>query len=197
MSVLLVILFNAIFVQNVVLTQFLGICSFLGVSTQTSSAKGMGLAVIAVMCGATAITWPIEQFILIPLGLGYLRIVLFALVIACLVQMAEAIIKKTSPSLYDSLGIYLPLITTNCAILGVAITNVDVHYGFVASIVNAAGTGIGFLLAIVLFSVIRAHIERAPVPYQLQGLPIALIAGAIMALAFVGFSGVAEGLFGA
>lgn len=195
MSGLLIILFNSIFVQNVVLTQFLGICSFLGVSTDQKSASGMGFAVIFVLITAAIITWPISTFVLKPLGLEFMRTVVFALVIAGVVQMVEAVIKKTSPSLYDSLGIYLPLITTNCAILGVALTNVDANYSFIEAIVNALGTGIGFWIAIVLFSIIRKNLKEAPVPELFKGIPAALIAGAIMSLAFVGFSGVAEGLF--
>lgn len=195
MSGLLIILFNSIFVQNVVLTQFLGICSFLGVSTDQKSASGMGLAVIFVLITASIITWPISIFILQPLQLEFMRTVVFALVIAGVVQMVELVIKKSSPSLYESLGIYLPLITTNCAILGVALTNIEADYSFIESIVNALGTGIGFWIAIVLFSIIRKNLKNAPIPESFKGIPIALVAGAIMSLAFVGFAGVAEGLF--
>ncbi|MDO5044741.1 MAG: RnfABCDGE type electron transport complex subunit A [Coriobacteriia bacterium] len=192
---LLVILFNSIFVQNIVLTQFLGICAFLGVSADTKSARGMGYAVVFVLLISSAITWPIFHFVLLPYKLDFIRTVVFALVIAAVVQMVEIIMKKSIPSLHESLGIYLPLITTNCAILGIAITNVESEYNFIEAIVNAFGTGIGFFIAIVLFSVLRKTMMSAPIPQTFKGLPAALVAAAIMSLAFVGFSGVAENLF--
>lgn len=195
LSSLLVILFNSIFVKNVVLTQFLGICAFLGVSRDTKAAVGMGEAVIVVMAVATALTWPIQHFILNPYGLGYLQTVIFILIIASVVQIIEVFLKKTMPALYESLGIYLPLITTNCAILGVALINITDDLTFIESMVNSIGTGIGFLLAITIFSTVRNRLDDSDVPRSLQGLPITLVAAAIVALAFIGFAGVAEGLF--
>ena len=195
MSSLAIILFNSIFVKNVVLTQFLGICSFLGVSRDSKSALGMGEAVIVVMMVASAITWPIQHFILDPYGLGYLQTVIFILVIASVVQMIEAFMKRAVPSLYQALGIYLPLITTNCAILGVAIINITDEYTFLEAMVNSFGTGVGYALAIWMFSAVRSKINEDAVPEALRGLPIVLVASSIVALAFIGFAGVAEGLF--
>ena len=185
-----------IFVNNYVLQKFLGICPFLGVSKKLNQAVGMGVAVIFVMLCATAVTWPIQKFVLESANLEYLQTIVFILVIAALVQFVEIILKKFIPSLYKSLGVYLPLITTNCAVLGVAINNITDGYGFLESMFSSLGVGLGFLLAMVLFAGVRSRIENCPSPKSVQGLPITLIAASIVSLAFFGFSGVIENLLG-
>lgn len=189
------LLFNTIFVNNVVLAQFLAICSFLGVSRNVKTAMSMSMAVIFVMLGATAITWPINHFILESFDLAYLQTLTFILVIAALVQVVETIMKKSMPPLYNALGIYLPLITTNCAILGLTLINVESTYGFSMSLTNALGTGIGYALAMFIFSSIRTRLEDAEIPASLAGLPITLIAASIVSVSFFGFKGIAENLF--
>ena len=198
------IFFTMILVDNYVLVKFLGICPFLGVSKKLDSAVGMSLAVTFVMVLATAATWPIQMFLLTPLGsegtardLGYLQTIVFILIIAILVQLLENILKKFIPTLYKSLGVYLPLITTNCTILGVTILNIDNGYDFAESIVCAAGAGIGFLVAMVLFSGVRRRVEEAVTPKCFEGLPITLVAAAVTSLSFMGFGGIVESIFGA
>ncbi|MBQ5320726.1 MAG: electron transport complex protein RnfA [Oscillospiraceae bacterium] len=195
MKTLIIILFSAIFVNNFVLSKFLGICPFLGVSKKLSSAVGMSVAVTAVMVVSSAVTWPIYTYLLKP-KYEYLQTLVFILVIASLVQIVEILLKKFVPPLYESLGIYLPLITTNCAVLGVALLNIQESYTFIESIVNALGAGLGFMLALVLFSGIREKLEKNDrIPKALRGLPIALIAASIVSVSFMGFSGVIEGIF--
>ena len=194
---MLKVILAAVLVNNCVLVQFLGICPFLGVSKKMDSAVGMSLAVTFVMALATAATWPIQTFLLDPNGIGYLQTIVFILVIAALVQLVEIILKKYMPSLHKSLGVYLPLITTNCAVLGVCINNINDGYGFVTSMMNSIGTGLGFLLAMVIFSGVRQRIEHNNIPESFKGVPITLIAASVLALAFMGFSGVIDGIFGA
>ena len=185
----LTILLSVILVNNCILAQFLGICPFLGVSKKLDSAVGMGAAVIFVMVLATAATWPIQQ-LLNRFEIGYLQTVVFILVIAALVQLVELILKKFIPALHKSLGVYLPLITTNCAVLGVTINNIDYGYTYVQSLFNALGTGIGFLLAMVIFSGMRSKLEgNDKIPKPFQGVPIVLVSASILALSFMGFSG--------
>ncbi len=195
MKEMLIILVSAILVDNFVLSKFMGICPFLGVSKKIDSALGMSVAVTFVMCMATALTWPIYTFFLAPFELDYLRTVAFILIIALFVQLIEILLKKFMPPLYKSLGVYLPLITTNCAVLGVTLLNIDNTYDFAQSIVNALGAGLGFMLALILFSGVRQKMESCNVPKALQGIPITLVAAAITSVSFVGFSGVVEGLF--
>ena len=190
---LIIILISAIFVNNFVLSRFLGICPFLGVSKQVETALGMGVAVTFVMALASAITFVVQYSILDPFGLGYLQTIAFILVIAALVQFVEMIIQKMSPSLYQALGVYLPLITTNCAVLGVALLNIQFEYNFIETIFNGVGAALGFTLAIVLFAGIRERLEIAAVPKALEGFPIALITAGLMAIAFLGFSGMQLG----
>ena len=190
------IFFTMILVDNYVLAKFLGICPFLGVSKKLDSAVGMSLAVTFVMVMATAATWPLYMGILAPNGLEYLQTIVFILVIAILVQLLENFLKKFIPDLYKSLGVYLPLITTNCTILGVTILNLDNGYSFPESIVCAAGAGIGFLVAMVLFSGVRRKVEQAIVPECFEGLPITLVAAAMTSLSFMGFGGIVEAIFG-
>ncbi len=188
----LMILIAAIFVNNIVLAKFLGICPFIGVSKKLSTAAGMSGAVIFVMTLATIVTWLLQEYILKPYDLIYLRTIVFILVIAALVQIVEIVIKKVSPPLYQALGIYLPLITTNCAILGVAILAADtVEYGLIESTIFAIGNGIGFSLALIIFSSIREQLDLNDVPEAMKGVPIAFITASILALAFMGFSGLA------
>ena len=196
------IFFTMILVDNYVLVKFLGICPFLGVSKKLDSAVGMSLAVTFVMVLATAATWPIQMFLLTPPGsegtardLGYLQTIVFILIIAILVQLLENILKKFIPTLYKSLGVYLPLITTNCTILGVTILNIDNGYNFMESIVCAAGAGIGFLVAMVLFSGVRRKVEEAVTPKCFEGLPITLVSAAVTSLSFMGFGGIIEPIF--
>ncbi len=195
MKEMLIILFSVIFVDNFVLSKFLGICPFLGVSKKLNTAMGMSLAVILVMGLSSAITFPINQFLLIPYGLEYLRTIVFILVIAALVQSIETMIKKLLPPLYNSLGVYLPLITTNCAVLGVVLLNISNSLTFAGSVVNGLGAGVGFMLAMVLFAGVRSRLERAEVPKFLKGLPITLIAASIVSVSFMGFKGIIEKLF--
>ncbi|PKM59623.1 MAG: electron transport complex subunit RsxA [Firmicutes bacterium HGW-Firmicutes-4] len=190
---LIFIMISAIFVNNFVLSRFLGICPFLGVSKQVETAVGMGVAVTFVMALASAITYVVQYSILDPLGLGYLQTIAFILVIATLVQLVEMIIKKASPSLYQALGVYLPLITTNCAVLGVALLNIQFEYNFVETIFHGVGAALGFTLAIVLFAGIRERLETSAVPKALEGFPIALLTAGLMAIAFLGFSGMKLG----
>ncbi|MBQ9270253.1 MAG: RnfABCDGE type electron transport complex subunit A [Oscillospiraceae bacterium] len=189
------IFFSMILVNNYVLVKFLGICPFLGVSKQLSSAVGMAVAVTVVMAMATAVTWPLQQ-LLERFDLVYLQTIAFILVIAVLVQLLELFLKKFIPPLYVALGVYLPLITTNCAVLGVTILNIDEGYSYIESLVCAVGAGIGFLLAMVLFSGVRRRVEDANPPKCMEGLPITLIAAAITALSFTGFGGIVENIFG-
>ena len=192
---LIVILLSSVFVNNYVLARFLGICPFLGVSKKLDQASGMGVSVTAVMLLATAVTWPIQYFILEPLGLGYMQTLVFILVIASLVQMVELLLKKFVPALHKGLGVYLPLITTNCAVLGVAINNITDGYGFGESIVSSLGCGLGFLLAMVLFSGLRSRIDESKVPAPFRGLAVTLIAASFISLAFMGFAGIVDKLF--
>ena len=182
------ILIGMILVNNYVLAQFLGICPFLGVSKKLDSAIGMGVAVSFVMVLATAATWPIMQ-ILNQFEIAYLQTIVFILVIAALVQIVEMFLKKCMVSLYNALGVFLPLITTNCAVLGVALTNVQNGYGFLQSVVNGVGTAVGYTISIVLLAGIREHIEGNDIPYNFQGSPIVLVTAGLMAIAFLGFSG--------
>ena len=193
---LIVILMSAVLVNNYVLRQFLGICPFLGVSKDLNNATGMSIAVIFVMLLATAVTWPIQVFLLDPNHLGYLQTIVFILVIAALVQLVEIILRRYIPALHKALGVYLPLITTNCAVLGVTIANIQKSYSFVEAMVNALGSGLGFFLAMVIFSGVREHTEASEPPASFQGLPITLISAAILSLSFYGFNGVIENLFG-
>ena len=194
-KLLLYILLTGVFVNNYVLQKFLGICPFLGVSKKYSQASGMGVAVIFVMLAATAVTYPINKFVLGE-KLAFLQTIVFILVIAALVQFVEIILKRFIPALYKSLGVYLPLITTNCAVLGVVLNNVSEGYGFVASMVASLGVGIGFLLAMVLFAGVRSRIENCPAPKAMQGLPVTLIAASIVSLAFGGFAGIVNNMLG-
>ncbi len=195
-KMLLYILLTGVFVNNYVLQKFLGICPFLGVSKKFDQASGMGIAVTFVMLCATAVTYPIQIYILEPAKLGYLQTIVFILVIAALVQFVEIILKKFIPALHKSLGVYLPLITTNCAVLGVAINNITDGFNFIESMFSSLGVGLGFLLAMVLFAGVRSRIENCPAPKSIQGLPITLIAASIVSLAFFGFSGVIGNLLG-
>ena len=194
-KILIVILLSSVFVDNYVLSRFLGICPFLGVSKKLDQATGMGIAVTVVMLIATAVTWPIQYLVLNALGLGYLQNIAFILVIATLVQILELLLKKFSPALYKGLGVYLPLITTNCAVLGVTINNINDGYTFVESIVSSLGCGLGFLLAMVLFSGLRSRINESGVPAPFRGLAVTLIAASFVSLAFMGFGGIVENIF--
>ena len=195
MEILLIIV-SAIFVNNIVLAQFLGICPFLGVSKKLNTAVGMSAAVIFVMLLATAVTYPINAKLLVPNDLEYLQTIVFILVIAALVQLVEIILKKYMPALYNALGIYLPLITTNCAVLGVVLINVENNYNFGQSMMRSLGGGLGFMLAMVMFAGVRERLESCDVPKFLQGLPITLIAASLTSVSFLGFSGVVDGIFG-
>jgi len=190
---LLVILISAVFVNNFVLARFLGICPFLGVSKKVETAIGMGMAVIFVLTVASMVTWLIQYLILIPFGIEYLQTIAFILVIASLVQLVEMVIQKTSPVLYQSLGIFLPLITTNCAVLGVAVLNIQKSYNFIEAIVFALGAGLGFTLAMVLFAGLRERLELCPVPQSFRGTAIALVTAGLLSLAFMGFAGLVKG----
>ena len=193
---IMTILLTGILMDNFVLSKFLGICPFLGVSKTTSGSTGMGLAVTAVMVCATAVTWPLYHFFLVPIGLEYLNTILFILIIALFVQMIEMVLKKYIPSLYKSLGVYLPLITTNCAVLGVTLLNLDNNYNFFESLINSLGAGIGFLMAMLIFSGVRGRLERCNVPKTFSGMPITLVAASIVSLSFSGFGGLVDGMFG-
>ena len=191
---LVLILMAGVLINNYVLQEFLGICPFLGVSKKFNQAAGMGVAVTFVMLVATAATYPIQK-LLENLKIGYLQTIVFILVIAALVQFVEIVLKKFIPSLYKSLGVYLPLITTNCAVLGITLENVKKGYGFLSSMVSSLGVGLGFLLAMVLFAGVRSRIENCPAPKAFRGLPVTLIAASIVSLAFLGFAGVVEKMF--
>lgn len=195
-KMLLYILLTGVFVNNYVLQKFLGICPFLGVSKKFDQASGMGIAVTFVMLCATAVTWPIHYYVLVPNGLDYLQTIVFILVIAALVQFVEIVLKKFIPALHKSLGVYLPLITTNCAVLGVAINNITDGFNFIESMFSSLGVGVGFLVAMIIFAGVRSRIENCPSPKAIQGLPITLIAASIVSLAFFGFAGVIENLLG-
>ena len=184
------IIFSAILVNNIVFSQFLGICPFIGVSKNLESAFGMGMAVTFVMAVATAVTWLLQHYVLEPFGLVYVQTISFILVIAVLVQMLEIMMKKVSPSLYAALGVFLPLITTNCAVLGVAIIVAQKNFGFLYSVVYAVATAVGFALALTIFAGIRTQLALADVPRSMRGVPIALIVAGILAMAFMGFSGI-------
>lgn len=192
MNDLFLIVLGAMLVNNFVLSQFLGICPFLGVSKKLSSAVGMSIAVTFVMLMATAVTWPIQKFLLDPNELGYLQTIVFILIIAALVQLVEILLKRFIPPLHKALGIYLPLITTNCAVLGVTIMNIDNHYNYVQSLCNTLGAGLGFLIAMVMFAGVRERLETADIPEGLKGIPSTLIAASLVSLSFLGF----QGLFG-
>lgn len=189
MGNIFVIIISSMLVSNVVLSQFLGICPFLGVSKQVSTAVGMGAAVTFVITIASAITWPIYYFLLEPRGLDYLQTIVFILVIAALVQFVEMVLKKFMPSLHASLGVYLPLITTNCAVLGVALNNITNGYNFIESVVCGLFTALGFLLSITILAGIRDRIEYNDVPHSFKGTPIVLVTACLMAIAFCGFAG--------
>ena len=193
---LVVILVSAAIVNNFVLIQFLGICPFLGVSKDLKNAAGMSFAVIFVMLLATIVTWPLQIYLLDRNNLGYLQTIIFILVIAALVQFVEIVLKKFIPALHAALGVYLPLITVNCALLGVTLMNIQKEYNLIESLVNSLGAGLGFLLAMVLFSGIRKHTENSDPPPSFKGAPLTLIAAAILSISFFGFSGVIENLFG-
>ena len=192
---LIVILLSSVFVNNYVLTKFKGICPFLGVSKKLDQASGMGVAVTAVMLLATAVTWPIQTYVLDRNDLGYLQNIVFILVIASLVQMLELLLKKVSPALHKGLGVYLPLITTNCAVLGVSLDNISEGFSFLQSMVNSLGVGLGFLLAMVLFSGLRSRIDETNIPKPFRGLAVTLIAASYVSLAFMGFAGIVDALF--
>jgi electron transport complex protein RnfA len=192
---LVIIIMSQILVDNYVLRQFLGICPFLGVSKKLNQAVGMGFSVIFVMLMATAVTWPIQLYILDKNGLGYMQTIVFILVIAALVQFVEIVLKKFIPALHKSLGVYLPLITTNCAVLGVTINNMTDGYDFVQSMVSSLGVGLGFLLAMVIFSGVRSRIEESDIPEHFKGLPVTLVAASFVSLAFFGFEGIVDNLF--
>ena len=191
---LILIIIVAIFVNNVVLAQFLGICPFLGVSKKVDTASGMGMAVTAVLVVATIVTYLIQVYVLNTFGLEYLQTIAFILVIAALVQMIEMMLKKTMPALYQALGVFLPLITTSCCILGVAILVIQKDYDLLEGIIYALSTGIGFLLAMVLFAGLREQLDLVDVPKPFRGVPIALVTASLLAMAFMGFSGVDGGL---
>lgn len=188
-SSIFLLLVSSILVNNFVLSRFLGICPFLGVSKQVETAFGMGMAVTFVMALASMITYLVYKLILVPLDIIYLQTIAFILVIAALVQLVEMIIEKTSPTLYQSLGVYLPLITTNCAVLGVALINIQMEYNFIEVVISGVGAAIGFSLAIILFAAIRERLELYDVPEVFKGFPIALITASLMSLAFMGFAG--------
>ena len=194
-KILIVILLSSVLVDNYVLSRFLGICPFLGVSKKLNQAVGMGVAVTIVMLIATAVTWPIQYFVLDTLGLGYLQNIVFILIIAALVQMLELLLKKFSPALHKGLGVYLPLITTNCAVLGVTINNIIDGYTFIESMVSSLGCGLGFLLAMVLFSGLRSRIDESTIPAPFRGLAVTLIAASFISLVFMGFGGIVEKIF--
>ena len=196
MREMIIVIMTAVLANNYVLVRFLGICPFLGVSKKLDSAMGMSVAVIIVMVIATAATWPIQRLLLDPLGIGYMQTTVFILVIAFLVQLIETAMKKMLPSLHKSLGIYLPLITTNCAVLGVCVLNIDENYGFGTSLLNSFGSGLGFMLAMFLFAGVRSKIETNDYPESFKGVASTLVAASILSLSFMGFSGLIDGLFG-
>lgn len=192
MKEIFIILLSSIFVNNFVMSKFLGICPFLGVSKKIETAIGMGMAVTFVMVLASIITWILQVTILIPLNIAFMQTIAFILVIAALVQLVEMIIQKLSPTLYQALGVFLPLITTNCAVLGVAILNIQNEYNLIETIFNGAGAALGFTLSIVLFAGIRERLELSDIPESFKGYPIALITAGIMSVAFLGFTGLVK-----
>ena len=196
MKIMLSTLLTGILTENFILAKFLGLCPFLGVSKKLNTAVGMRAAVIFVMLLATAVTYHINVKLLVPNDLEYLQTIVFILVIAALVQLVEIVLKKYIPSLYNALGIYLPLITTNCAVLGVVLINVENNYNFGQSMMRSLGGGLGFMLAMVMFAGVRERLESCDVPKFLQGLPITLIAASLTSVSFLGFSGVVDGIFG-
>lgn len=196
LRILISIMMGAILVNNYVLRQFLGICPFLGVSKDLKNAAGMSFAIIFVMLIATAVTWPIQRLLLDPNGLGFLQTIVFILLIAVLVQLVEIILKKYMPKLHKALGVYLPLMATNCAVLAVTILNINKEYTYVQSLINAFGSGVGVLLGMVMFSGIREYTENADPPESFKGLPLTLVSAAILSFSFFGFNGVIENLFG-
>lgn len=183
------LIITAIFIQNIIFAKFLGICPFMGVSKKVESSIGMGMAVTFVMALASGVTWTIYNYLLVSLQLEYLQTIAFILIIASLVQFVEMAIQKTSPNLYKALGVFLPLITTNCAVLGIAILNIQQEYNFIESVINGAAVAIGFTLALVLLAGIRERIEYAAIPGPFKGVPIAFISAGLLAMAFMGFSG--------
>ena len=193
---LIIIMMSSVLVNNYVLSRFLGICPFLGVSKKLNTAVGMSAAVIFVMGLATAVCYPINKFLLVKNDLEYLQTIVFILVIAALVQLVEIILKKYIPALYNALGIYLPLITTNCAVLGVVILNIDSGYNFAESMFNSVGAGLGFMLAMVMFAGVRERLDSCEVPKFMQGLPITLVAASLVSVSFLGFTGIVENIFG-
>ena len=195
MTSLIMIVVSSALVSNVVLNQFLGICSFLGVSKQIKTSASLGAAVIFVITIASAVASLLYDYVLAPLNLDYLKTIVFILVIAALVQLVEMFLKKTSRAIYEALGIYLPLITTNCAVLGVTVLNITENYNFVESMVNSLGAGLGFMLAMVLFAGVRTRLENIDAPKYFQGLPITLLAASLVSASFIGFAGVVDGLF--
>lgn len=194
MKEILVILFSAILVENFVLNRFMGICPFLGVSKKMNSAIGMSFAVTFVMLMATALTFPIYKYLLFPNEIEYLNTLAFILIIALFVQLVEILIKKYVPQLYKSLGVYLPLITTNCAVLGVTLINITEKYTFIQAIINALGAGLGFMLALVIFACVRERVDSSDLPKAFKGIPATLVAASIVSLSFLGFGGIAEGI---
>lgn len=190
METLIPIALTALLVQNVILSQFLGICPFIGVSKKTQSAIGMRLAVTFVMVVSSAISWLVYEYLLVPFEMTYMRTITFILVISSLVQFVEMVVKKYSPMLYQLLGVYLPLITTNCAVLGIAVLAIDNNYNFLETLVFSLFSALGFTLVIYLFSIIRERLEQAPIPESLKGVPIALITASIMSIIFMGFGGI-------
>lgn len=195
MKIYLSILLAAMLTNNFVLSKFLGICAFLGVSKKTDTALGMSLAVMFVTLMATAVTWPIYQYILVKNNIEYLETLVFILVIAALVQLVEIALKKYIPGLYRSFGIYLPLITTNCVILGVVVLNISEAYTFGQSMMNSLGGSLGYMIAMIMFSGVRGRLEGNDIPKSLRGLPSTLIAASIVACSFLGFSGIVDGIF--
>lgn len=189
METLVPIAITALLVQNVILSQFFGICPFIGVSKKTESALGMGMAVTFVMVVSSAVSWLVYEYLLIPFEMTYMRTITFILVISSLVQFVEMVVKKFSPKLYKLLGVYLPLITTNCAVLGIAVLSIDNQYNLIETIVFSLCSALGFTLVIYLFSIIRERLELAPIPEALKGVPIALITASIMSIIFMGFGG--------
>ncbi len=187
------IIITAIFVNNIVFAQFLGICPFLGVSKKISSAVGMGTAVTFVMAIATAVTYLLQEYVLVPLNIAFLQTIVFILVIAALVQILEIIMKKTMPALYQALGVFLPLITTNCAVLGVAILVIQKKFDLLQSVTYAVSTALGFTLALIIFAGIREQLALSKVPKAMKGVPIALITAGLLAMAFMGFAGIKIG----
>lgn len=189
MSTIFTILISTILVNNYIFAKFLGVCPFLGVSSKTETATGMGVAVTFVVVIASAVTWLLQRFVLDAFGLGYLQTIVFILVIASLVQFVEMFIKKSSPSLYSAMGVFLPLITTNCMVLGVTVLNIQSEFNLFETVINGLGASLGFTLALLLLSALRERMEIMPIPKPLQGVPIALISAGLMAIAFMGFQG--------